>query len=132
MTELTSREANDLANQFLALAQSVGDFRYHHWNELSKARHQELASQHRSILNYGQDILAESTVLVMEDVSKSLTSIKEVTSQIKSTLGSLADIQKGINITAAIVTLGAAIISRNPFAVGGAIDGLVGIWKSGK
>ena len=30
MAQLTSQQANDLANQFLALAQAIGDFRYKH------------------------------------------------------------------------------------------------------
>ncbi len=130
MAQLTSQQANDLANQFLALAQSIGDFRYQHWSDLSEAQHQQLASQHGLVLKYGEDILVLSTVLVMNDVSQSLESIKEVSSQIKSTLGSLADVQKGINITTAIVTLGATIISKNPLAVAGAISGLMTSWKA--
>ena len=129
MAQLTMQQASDLAHQFLALAQSIGDFRYRHWKDLSNGQDQKLASLHRSVLNYGEDILALSTVLVMDDVSKSLASVKEVTLQIKSTLGSLADIQKGIDLTASIVTLGAAIISRDPLAVEVAVEGLVRNWK---
>jgi len=124
MTQLTSRQANDLANQFLALAQAIGDFRYSHWGELSKAQHQRLASQHWSVLNYGEDILALSTTLVMNDVAGSLASVKSNTGKIKSSLRILENIQKGIEITAAIVTLGAAIISKSPEAIGRAIEGL--------
>src|SRR6267142_6954486 len=112
MAQLTAQQANDLANQFLALAQAIGDFRYNHWSELSKAQHQRLASQHWSVLNYGEDILALSTALIMDDVSPSLASIKKISGQIKSSLGTLKVIQKGIDISAAIVTFGAAIISK--------------------
>jgi len=130
MAQLTAQQANDLANQFLALAQAIGDFRYHHWNDLSKAQHQRLASQHWSVLNYGEDILALSTALIMDDVSSSLASIKTITGQIKSTLGTLKDIQKGIDITAAIVMLGAAIISQSPIAIAGAVQELGQRWRT--
>ena len=130
MAQLTAQQANDLANQFLALAQAIGDFRYNHWNDLSKAQHHRLASQHWSVLNYGEDILALSTALIMDDVSSSLGSIKTITGQIKSTLGTLKDIQKGIDITAVIVMLGAAIISQSPIAIAGAVQELGQRWRT--
>ena len=130
MAQLTAQQANDLANQFLALAQAIGDFRYNHWSDLSKAQHHRLASQHWSVLNYGEDILALSTALIMDDVSSSLASIKTITGQIKSTLGTLKDIQKGIDITAVIVMLGAAIISQSPIAIAGAVQELGQRWRT--
>ena len=130
MAQLTAQQANDLANQFLALAQAIGDFRYNHWNDLSKVQHQRLASQHWSVLNYGEDILALSTALIMDDVSSSLASIKTITGQIKSSLGTLKDIQKGIGITTVIVMLGAAIISQSPIAIAGAIQELGQRWRT--
>ena len=130
MAHLTSQQVNDLANQFLALAQSIGDLRYYYWNDLSKEQHQLLANHHWSALHYGEDILALSTDLVMDDLSSSLTLIRELTGQIKSTLGTMTDIQEGINISAAIVGLGAAIISENPFTVEGAIEDLVKLAKA--
>ncbi|HMI65587.1 MAG TPA: hypothetical protein VK517_06100 [Cyclobacteriaceae bacterium] len=130
MAQLTSQQADDLANQFLALAQAIGDFRYNHWNDLSRVQHNRLASQHWSVLNYGEDILALSTVLIMDDIAPSLASIKKISGQIKSSLGTLKDIQKGIDISAAIVTFGAAIISKSPIAIGEAIDDLVQRWRT--
>ncbi len=130
MAQLTSQQANDLANQFLALAQAIGDFRYNHWNDLSKTQHHQLAGQHWSVLNFGEDILALSTGLIMDDVAGSLKSIKTITGQIKSSLGTLKDIQKGIDIAAAIVTFGAAIISKSPIAIGEAVDDLAQKWRT--
>ena len=130
MAHLTSLQVNDLANQFLALAQSIGDLRYCYWNDLSKEEHQILANHHWSALYYGEDILALSTDLVMDDVSDSLAMIRELTGQIKSTLGTASDIQEGISISAAIVALGAAITSENPLTVEGAIEDLVKLAKA--
>jgi hypothetical protein len=130
MAQLTSQQADDLANQFLALAQAIGDFRYRHWNDLSQDQHHRLASQHWSVLNYGEDILALSETLIMDDVSPSLASIKSITGQIKSSLRALKDIQNGIDLAATIVTFGAAIISKSPIAIREAIDDLTQRWRT--
>ena len=130
MAKLTSQQANNLANNFLGLAQAIGDFRYNNWNSLSKAENQRLGNFQWSILNNGEDILALSTVLVMDDVQTSLTQINNVTTQIKGTISTLQNVQKGINLAAAIVTLGAAIISKNPQSIVDAISGVVDTWNA--
>jgi uncharacterized protein YoxC len=130
MAKLTSLQANILANNFLGLAQAIGDFRYENWNNLSKADNQKLGDFQRSILNYGEDILALSTTLVMDDVQTSLAQINNVTAQIKGTIKNLQNIQKGINVAASVVTLGAAIISKNPETVASAISGAVHAWNA--
>lgn len=130
MAALTSVQANALSNSFLGLAQAIGDFRYNNWNLLSKSENQRLGNLQWSVLNYGEDILAFSTTLVINDVEDSLARIKKITSQIKGTIGGLHDIQKGINVAAAIVTLGAAIISRKPASIGDALGGVIDTWSS--
>jgi hypothetical protein len=84
----------------------------------------QLAALRSDILKTGEDILALSTSLVMDDVQTSLEQINNLTSQIKGTVENLKNIQKGINIAASIVTLGTAIISMNPESVINAINGI--------
>lgn len=129
MAKLTSRQAYDLANNFLGLAQAIGDFRYNNWYELSKSDNQKLGDLQWSILNSGEDILALSTILVMDDVRESLERINDITARIKGNIHTLQNIRKGINIAASIVTLGAAIISKNARSVTDAIDGLAKAWE---
>lgn len=130
MAKLTSQQANDLAGNFLGLAQAIGDFRYTNWSALSKAENQRLGNLQWSILNYGEDILAFSTTLVMDEVQASLAQITTITSQIKGTIHTLQNIQKGISVAAAIVTLGAAIISRNPQSIADSLIEIVEVWNT--
>ena len=130
MAKLTSQQANELANNFLGLAQAIGDFRYNNWFSLSKSENQMLGSLQWSILNSGEDILALSTILVMDDVQASLDKINNITTQIKSNIHALKDIQKGIDIAAAIVTLGASVISRNIQSINDAIAGVAQVWEA--
>jgi hypothetical protein len=130
MAQLTSQQATDLANNFLGLGQAIADYRYENWNTLSKEDRQKLEDLRLSILHYGADILALSTTLVMDDVQTSLTNINNVTTQIKGTIKNLQNIQKGINVAAAVATLGAAIISKNPQAIVNSITGVVNVWNA--
>lgn len=130
MAELTATQANELANNFLGLAQAIGDFRYNNWNELSQPQNQQLGNLQWSILNYGEDILALSTTLVMDDVQTSLDKINNITVEIKATIQQLKNIQKAINVAAAIVTLGGAVISKSPSSIGSALQGMIDTWKA--
>lgn len=129
MANLTSEQANMLSNDFLGLAQSIGDYRYQNWNELSDVQNKQLGSFQRSILNAGEDILALSTVLVMNDVDTSLNRINTITSQIKSNIKFLKNIQKVINVASAIATLGSGIISKDPQAISSGLDAVMNSWK---
>jgi hypothetical protein len=124
MAKLTSQQATGLANNFLGLAKVIGDFRYKNWNKLTKSEKNKLAAFKSQILKSGEDILAISTNLVMDDVQTSLEEINSLSSQIKGTVENLKNIQKGINIAASIVILGSSLISRNPKSI---IDAIIGI-----
>lgn len=130
MANLTADQANELAHNFLKLAQGIGDFRIANRHRLSPGDNQSLANWQWSIMNYGEDILAFSTTLVMNDVQSSLKIINDTTVQIKETIQHLENIQKGINVAAAVVTLGASIISKNPKAIADAIGGIVDAWNA--
>ncbi len=125
MQQLTSEQANQLSNNFLGLAQAVGDYRFENWKNLSEEENKQIANFQWSLLNYAEDILAFSVTLVMEEVAESLNKIRSVTEDIKSTLHKLKNIQKVINIAAASVTLGAAIISKDTKAIGEGIKKIV-------
>jgi hypothetical protein len=130
MAKLTAQQANDLANNFLGLAQAIGDYRFQNWNSLPKTENQRLGNFQWSILSYGEDILALSTALVMDDVQDSLAQINQVTLEIKETIKSLDQLQKTINVAASIVSLGGAIVSKNPKAIVAGIQGVRETWAS--
>ncbi|HXS55893.1 MAG TPA: hypothetical protein VN726_07195 [Hanamia sp.] len=129
MAKLTAQQANILANNFLGLAQAIGDYRYENWATLSKGDNQKLGTLQRAILNYGEDVLALSTVLVMNDVADSLNRVNDITAQIKSTIQKLKNIQKVINVATAIVSFGAAIISKDPQTISTTLDSVFDAWK---
>jgi hypothetical protein len=60
----------------------------------------------------------------MDEVAQSLNSIQIITNKIKDALQQLKDLQKVINIGAAAVTLGSAILTKDLTAIGEGIAGL--------
>ncbi|HEX8277118.1 MAG TPA: hypothetical protein VF540_00425 [Segetibacter sp.] len=124
MRHLTSEEANLLANNFLALARAAGDYRFANWKNLSGTEKEELGNLQDCLLDQGEKILAQSVSLVMDEVAQSLNSIQIITNKIKDALQQLKDLQKVINIGAAAVTLGSAILTKDLTAIGEGIAGL--------
>ncbi len=129
MAILTVKEANELANNFLALAQAIGDYRYQNFNILTKQQNQKMRDLHWSILNYADDLYTLSASLVIIDVKTSLTSISTITLKIQKTYKTLQNVQKAINVAVSVVTLGASILSKNPLAIADSISGLDDIWN---
>lgn len=130
MENLTSQQAADLGKYFLEINGYIEDFRFDSTIPLSNEQKQQLDDLLDQNSRFGQDILALSTKLIMDDVRESMEKIKNITGEIQSTLKTLKNIQKGINIAASVVTLGAAIISKNPGIITGAIKELVNACKA--
>ena len=125
MENLTSAQAAELAKTFLGLAQSMGNYRFTNWKKLTKAQNQELSDKQWSILNAGEDMLALSTTLLINEADETLNQIKQVTSDIDKTILQIKKIQKVINIGTAVIQLAAVIIGKQPLAIPGAIDDLI-------
>jgi len=127
MENLTSLQAAELSGHLLTLNESIEDFLFDNIKVFSEEQKEKLCYSLDLISGYAQDILAFSTILVMDDVQASLTEIKTITEQIKTTLKTLRNIQKGVDIATSVVKLGAAITDKNPQKIIDAISGLVKI-----
>ncbi|HEY0271925.1 MAG TPA: hypothetical protein VGC22_02015 [Chitinophaga sp.] len=129
MASLTAKQLTELANDFLGMAQSVGDYRYLHFGKLTKAQNKQFSDLHWSLLNYADDLFTQSATVVMDDVENTLAQIKTLSQEMTVTYKQLARVQKAIDVASAAVTLGAAIFSKNPLAVISAVDELLNAWK---
>lgn len=125
MATLTAKQITELANDFLGMAQAVGDYRYQNYGKLTKAQNKQLSDLHWTLLNYSEDLFTQSAIFVLDDVDGSLSQIKDISRQMTETYKQLARIQQVIDISAAAATLGAAIFSKNPVAIAGAVQALV-------
>ena len=127
MAKLTAKQANELANNFLGLAQTIGDYRYQ--NTLPKQQNQIIKDLHWSVLNCADDLYTLSATLVMDDVAQSLSAIGTITKELQDAYKKLQNVQKAINVAASIVTLGSSILSKNPQAIKESLSNVVSVWK---
>ena len=117
MAKLTSKQVNELANQFLVLAQTMGDYRILNYDDLTKLQNKKLRETHKKTLEYSDDLFTMSATFVMDNVTKSLETLDSITTKINKSYKALQDVQKAINISTNIVTLGASIFTFNPQAI---------------
>jgi len=125
MPALTSQEANQLADNFLAMSKVIGEYRMKNFDNLSEAQKQNLKELHAKILDASDELYTMSATLVLENVQSSLDSIRNVTGQMKDTFAKLQNIQKAINISASVAALGAAILSKDSKAIGSSLRTLL-------
>ena len=130
MDSFTAEQASTLANYFLQLAQVVTDFKFTNWNMLHDDQKSKLGKMQQTILSDGQDMLALSTTLVMDDIQDSLAQLHDLTSSIQKTMAGLNNINKGITIIATIISLSGAILSRDPKAITSAVQNLTTVYQS--
>ncbi|MFT4856537.1 MAG: hypothetical protein ACI9UV_001121 [Algoriphagus sp.] len=129
MSHLNLGQAKQLSENFHFLGRAIGDFRYYNWDRLTLDENKELSDTQNSVLRFGEDLLAYSTTLVMEEVVDSLEKINTITTEIKDTIKTLDNIQKGLNIAAAVLILGVAIINRDTKVIGNSIKDVYETWK---
>ncbi|MCH5717198.1 hypothetical protein [Niabella hibiscisoli] len=83
MAALTSKQITALADQFLAFAKAVGDYRIQHDEELNASQKKDLKSYHKQLLNRSDELYTTSATLVMDEIETSIESIKSVTSRLE-------------------------------------------------
>lgn len=130
--QLTSLQLTGLANNFLAISQALGNYRYSNnlGSQITQEQNQTLGNLQWTLLNYADDLYTQSAILIMDNVEQSLATISNVTAQIQSTYKTLLTIQKAINVATSVTTLGAAIMSKNPPAIASAIHGVFDTLKA--
>ncbi|WP_339758354.1 hypothetical protein [Algoriphagus aquimarinus] len=130
MANLTSDQAQQLSDNFFDLSVAITDFRIANWEKLSLEENKELGDTRYKLLKSGEDILAFATTLIMDEVADSLGKINTITEDIKGTIKTLRNIQKGLDVAATLVALGIAIIAKDPQRIGKSIKSVFDTWSA--
>lgn len=129
MSNLTSKQANSIADTFKGIAKEVGDYRMKNYDKMSPIQRIDIDNLQDNILEQADKLYTESATLVMNDIQNSLATIEKVTTEIQGTIHGLQDIQKAIDIASSVLNLGAAILSKDPQSIGKSIVEIVKIVK---
>ena len=131
MPALNAKQQAELGDAFLALAQSVGNYRMQHRATLTRAQNRQLQDLHLSLLEYSDGLYTASAKVVIKEVEKSLDAIKGIAAQLLQTYHRLDSVQKAIDVAAAAVNLGGSLLAKDPQALLKAIITLADKWDKG-
>lgn len=117
MGKLSAKQAHTLANDFLAMATAIGEYRYREIINLSVEQNQHLKELHKELLDTADELYTRSANLVMYEVEASLERISSVSTNIREAFRKIADVQQAIDRATQLVSLGAAVLRRDPLAI---------------
>lgn len=130
MPNLTSAQAEDLAKHYAGLSLSTAKYRFNNWDKLTEAKRKQLSEQSSLLGKQSDEYIKLAATLIMDDVKADLVKIKSITNDIQSTIEKIASVQKVINVIAAALDLGAAIISKVPLDIVKKIEDLDKAWSN--
>jgi hypothetical protein len=102
----------------------MGDYRILNFENLTKLENKKLRETHRKTLEYSDDLFTMSATFVLDDVTASLETLDAITKKINKSYNGLQDVQKAIDISTHVVTLGASIFTFNTLAIIDSLDNL--------
>lgn len=129
MPNLRSRLANELADNYSQIAITIGEYLITNSGSLSDDEKKELKKQYNSIMEISNKLFTLSATLVLEEIKEPLDSLGDITKKIKKDYKLLQNIQKAINVAAAAVKVGNALLKNDLPATADAITKLAKTWN---
>jgi hypothetical protein len=123
---LTADDAFQLARNFREVAKQIGDTRTGKWDTLTPDQRQTLENEEWDLLSSSMSMRTKAVGIVLEEAKTSLAKIVRVTDHARKAIKTLENVRAAIGIASAVVTLAAAILSKDPQAIAKASQTLLG------
>jgi hypothetical protein len=128
--KLTANEARELAQSFRNVSVSLGNYRFNHWDTLTKPQRDTIESMEWTLLNTSSDFITFAVGLTLDEAQASLERIQEATTKAKKAIETIESIRKVITIAGAVIKLGAAIVTKDPGMIVTAINDVLKVATS--
>lgn len=109
-----TKQAFELSDYFHELGNALGEYIQANKAILADDERNELFDNQVALLQMSGKINMMGVTLVFEDVQESLTQLNTITAAVVKTVRKALAVQDAINVAAALVSIGTAIISKNP------------------
>ncbi|TKB91735.1 MAG: hypothetical protein E8D41_09660 [Nitrospira sp.] len=123
---LTADDAFQLARNFREVAKQVGDTRTGKWDTLTPDQRQTLENDEWDLLASSMSMRTKAVGIVLEETKTSLANIVRATDHARKAIKTLENVRATIGIASAVVTLAAAILSKDPKTIAKASQTLLG------
>lgn len=114
--------ANQLGEVFMDAAEQVGDYLHQNTGTLPDDKVTALEQQLDTLTAYANKFLELSDRIAFADLATYLQGIQGAIGKIEQALKEIANINKAIAITAAVLELGVAILTQSGSALGQAVQ----------
>lgn len=115
---LTSAEAFALSQWFLNLSTELRNYRTKEWDNLDGEQRQRLKDAAEELLNASSELSTAAVGLILDESETSFNTLKKSSERAKEAIKTLQTVGKVINVATAAVGLAAAILSKDPGAIG--------------
>jgi uncharacterized protein YqhQ len=124
---VTKFQAGEVADQLVALAEQLSDFRFKSSTSLSIEDSKELRLRVSSIRRQASDITASIVGQKIASLDQKLREISKATDEAEKALSKISEIRKALDIATGVIRLGAAVITLNPDAIVKAASDLIAV-----
>ena len=130
ITDSQTSETSNIANLYTDWAAAILNYRKINFDSLTDFTRKNLLESAMTLLDEVDEQNTSDATELSEDVQMALDRTVEVTDEIKKTYNTLANIEKGIAIATAVVTLGQVIIKKDPSDINNALNDLLDKWNT--
>ena len=114
MPELTTEQADELADQALGLKKAVGEFRNRFFDTLTPEQREGLRVLASELGDEVDHLTAMAIKATVAELQQTLAHLREVTNGVNHAVEHLSEVRKIVTVAAALVDLGAALAAANP------------------
>lgn len=125
MGKLNAEQVKQLADEFLLMANALGNYRYENYQNLEEAENERLKEIHFETLMYITELYTKAAVLVLDDVKKSLEQVRTITSRTEKLYDKLTNVQKVIDRATDVTRLAVAFLSLDTDNISATIQELL-------
>ncbi len=125
MGNLSAEQVKRLADNFMRMANALGDYRYNNIDSLTEEQNIKIKEIHNQQLAATTELYTKSAVLVLEDAQDALGKIDTITTESQELYKKLTNVQGILDRASSVLNLASAILALDVSAVTSSIQELV-------
>lgn len=124
MASLTSNQSRNIAKFFRDFSIFLHKYRIDKWDNLSEEERDDLESLEIRLRNFGSKFTAMAIIISVDELKGPLEKIENATKEGKKAIKKINNIKKAIKLAKSVVSMGVAILSKDPGKIINAATGL--------
>jgi hypothetical protein len=127
MPTLDAEQSRTMAKSYSDLATALADYRFAHWDALTREERTEIESREWTLRSYSSDMAAHAITLAVSDSAETVAGITRATKKLIAASRKIAGARSALAIATAAIALGGAIASGHVLAIGEAVSKAVSV-----